>query len=122
MQNPFLYPGNGQVLHEAVSAGSNIPLDPDQSVVSITAGGFTVPIAAGSGLELSFFLEFEDAATGDIKIYRKGSAGDDEFDTLSITAQHTAEWKAGEALTGDFYVEVDTDEDAIGVWGQIRLN
>lgn len=118
MQNQFLYSGRGNLLRQVAAATGNAAVDP--TVTDIEAGEFTELFGAHDCLEFLFEFTFIDtngdpaAATGDIIIEKvpdqNAATAGEEFDTLSVAAQYSANWNAGEALLGFFRVQNDTNQ------------
>lgn len=104
MSNPFLYPGRGKLLRKVSGATGNSVSDPE--VTAIPDGSYSEIVNAQEGLDMCFEFVFGAAATGSVVIQKvpdPAAAGTaDTFDTVTLTAAHSANWSAGEPLIGPF--------------------
>lgn len=130
-QNPFLYPGAGQVLRQVTAGTLNRMVDPESLI--IPAGGWTELINASDCLEIMFtIISLVGAGTSPgspvalIERSRTANApisGDIQtYSSLSPSANWSAlSWNAGQALTGWFRVKNVHGGDSMQVTVQKRI-
>ena len=120
--NPFLYPGRGLALRRATASTLNQLTTPETT--TIPNGGFSEIIGAHDCKELMFDFVFAAAATGDVLIEEvidaTASVAGETFSTLTVAAERSAKWNAGEALTGFFRIQ-NTSGQSITVYCQKRI-
>lgn len=112
MQNPFLYEGRGRLMRAVAASTGNAPT----GSTTIANGGYTETIAAHDCKELMFDLVFGAAATGTYVVQEVIDAGasvaGEEYETMTVTAERSSKWNAGEALTGFFRILNSSGQDA----------
>jgi hypothetical protein len=121
--NPFLYEGRGKALRQVTGATGNTLTAPDTT--TIANNGYSELIAAHDCLELIFLFVFGAAATGSVVIEevpdQTATGTSNTFDTVTVTAATSANWNAGQAMTG-FYRIKNTSGQNVTVYCQKRIN
>lgn len=113
MSNPFLNQGPGTLLRKVTGASGNVPSVPETT--TIPAGGYTETVAGQEGLEILFWLVFDEAATGDIVVQRltnRAAQHSNDHGTVTIAGLASYCWAAGETLVGYYRVYNNTDQPA----------
>lgn len=122
MQTPFFYPGRGIELRRVTASTGNTLYAPETS--TIPNNGYSEIVTGADCLEMLADIVFGAAATGSVLVEKvstqNATSAGETFDTITVTAQLSTNWNAGEALNG-FYRFKNTSGQTMVVTFQKRI-